>query len=140
MYKNEYHKKRWFKTNDYSVFLEARIKPNWADDIGKEVYLDEVHYKVVYKSREKGKATISLDIYGVDYYEFSVKMRGCYFNGSIEDEESEHIYSKNVREFFKYVREFYVDLRARLEYAYEDFSDKMPKECKEIVEEVLSDI
>ncbi len=136
-YKSEYIKRK--KIN--GLFLEMRVEPDWGSDYGQIVPLESIHYKVVYYSNQYGKIKIELDFYNTDNFDFWVTSKGtskgCRFYRISNYEGGEGIYSENLREFWRYLRNFEYDLQARLNDTYTYYRDEMSQECKGIIKEVL---
>ncbi len=140
MHKEEYHKVKKYEKDNCSVYLEARIKPNWASVTDKKIYFNEIYYKVTYKSRGKGKVVIELTIYGAEFYHVRINSMRCHFHDSLQNKESALIHVDGMKEFFEYLEKFDEDVLFRLVGVYKDFGDKMPKKCKEIMEEIINKI
>jgi hypothetical protein len=132
-YKSQYTKRK--KIN--GLFLEAVIEPNWADDYGKIVPIENIEYKIVCHSGQYGKAKIGLNVYDTDNFDFWISSKGCRFYRRSRYEFGEGIYSENIREFWRYLRNFEYDLQQRLNDAYIQYKDEMSEECKGIIKEVL---
>jgi hypothetical protein len=141
-HKDEYHKIKWYSDDDYTMFLEAKVRPDWHPRGDGRVLIDHVYYKVIYKSRETRKRTrrvkVELTARGAFFFDFHLSARNCDFYAVIEDEWSRLLYVDNAKAFFTYLGKFEEDLRQRLETVQEYLWYEMPDKCKQTLKEVMA--
>jgi hypothetical protein len=140
MYKSEYRKIKKISNKLGNIFLETVVHPDFGDDVGSIIPLDDMYYKIIYKAGKRGKIHIELYVYRLYDFILIIRGKGCRFYDEIEDEESDIIYAQDLREFWASLRNFEDDLRMRLEIAYNLFQNDMNNGCKKIVEEVLHNL
>jgi hypothetical protein len=132
-YKSEYIKRK--KIN--GLFLEMRVEPNWADDYGQIVPFEFIGYKIVYKNEKNERIRIEIGLYDTLNYYLKISSPTCRRYIENEDEGAEGIYSENIREFWRYLRNFEEDLKMRIMDILSDHGSEINQECRNIIDEVL---
>ncbi len=135
-YQNVYiRQKKWG-----NLFLYVEVEPNWNIDLGKEIPIGNIYYKVTYKVNNKRVAKIELSVADTESHIFYIKAHRCKFYRRDISDMGEGITVENMREFWRYLRNFQYDLAMRLHDMYVIYRDEMKEECRKAFEQVLEEL